>query len=122
MEEELVRVEKELTDAIAKNDLEGIQRFVTDDWIIIGADGGIIESKRFFEVIRSGTLTHEMMESDEMRVRLYGDTAIVTALTRSRGKFMGQEFSTRERATDVFVKRDGQWRCVLTQLTGVRAD
>jgi ketosteroid isomerase-like protein len=122
MEEELVRVEKEFTDAIAKNELERIQRFVTNDWVIIGADGGIIERNRFFEVIRSGTLTHDMMESDEMRVRLYGDTAIVSALTRSRGKFMGQEFSTRERATDVFVKQDGQWRCVLTQLTGMKVD
>jgi ketosteroid isomerase-like protein len=122
MEEELVRVEKEFTDAIAKNELERIQRFVTNDWVIIGADGGIIERNRFFEVIRSGTLTHDMMESDEMRVRLYGDIAIVSALTRSRGKFMGQEFSTRERATDVFVKQDGQWRCVLTQLTGMKVD
>jgi ketosteroid isomerase-like protein len=122
MEEELVRVEKEFTDAIAKNELERIQRFVTNDWVIIGADGGIIERNRFFEVIRSGTLTHAMMESDEMRVRLYGDIAIVSALTRSRGKFMGQEFSTRERATDVFVKQDGQWRCVLTQLTGMKVD
>jgi hypothetical protein len=30
---------------------------------------------------------------------------------------MGQEFRTRERATDVFVKRDGRWQCVLTHLT-----
>jgi ketosteroid isomerase-like protein len=30
---------------------------------------------------------------------------------------MGQEFSTQERATDVFVKRDGRWQCVLTHLT-----
>jgi ketosteroid isomerase-like protein len=58
-----------------------------------------------------------MMESDDMRVRVYGDSAVVTALTRTKGKFMGQEFSTQERSTDVFVKRDGQWRCVLTQLT-----
>ena len=92
--------------------------FVTDDWIIINADGGIIDRERFLGVIKSGTLTHEMMESDDMRVRVYGDSAVVSALTRSKGKFMGQEFTTHERSTDVFVKRDGQWRCVLTQLTG----
>ena len=33
---------------------------------------------------------------------------------------MGQEFSTQERATDVFVKRDGRWQCVLTHLTDLR--
>ncbi len=117
MEEELLKAERGFVDAIAKNDLDAIERFVTDDWIIINADGGIIDRERFLEVIKSGTLTHEMMESEDMRVRVYGDSAVVSALTRSKGKFMGQEFTTHERSTDVFVRRDGQWRCVLTQLT-----
>jgi len=118
MEEELLKVEKGFTEAIARNDLKAIERFVTDDWIIINADGGIIDRERFLEVIKSGALTHNMMESDDMRVRVYGDSAVVTAVTRSKGTFMGQEFSTNERSTDVFVKWDAQWRCVLTQLTG----
>jgi ketosteroid isomerase-like protein len=117
MEEELVKVEEEFADAIAKNNPEEIRQFVTDDWIIINADGGIIDRKRFLEVIKSGTLTHEMMESDDMRVRVYGDSAVVSALTRSKGKFVGEEFTTHERSTDFFVRCDGQWRCVLTQLT-----
>jgi ketosteroid isomerase-like protein len=120
MEEELVKVEEEFADAIVKNNPEKIRQFVADDWIIINADGGIIDRERFLEVIRSGTLTHEMMESDEMRVRVYGDSAVVSALTRSKGKFMGQEFTTHERSTDVFVRRVGQWRCVLSQLTGFK--
>jgi ketosteroid isomerase-like protein len=118
MEEEILELEKGFTDAIAKNDPEAIKRFVTDDWIIINADGGIISRERFLEVIKSGALTHEMMESDDMRVRVYGHSAVVTALTRTKGKFMGQEFTTHERSTDFFMKLDGQWRCVLTQLTG----
>src|SRR6266480_3807525 len=118
MEDEVLKVEKGFTDAIAENDLEAIERFVTDDWIIINSDGGIIDKERFLGVIKSGALTHEMMESGDMRVRVYGDSAVVSALTRSKGKFMGQEFTTHERSTDVFAKCDGQWRCVLTQLTG----
>jgi len=118
MEEELLKLEEQFAEAIIKNDPEAIKPLVADDWIIINADGGIIDRERFFEVIKSGTLTHEMMESDDMRVRVYGDSAVVSSLTRSKGKFMGQEFTTLERSTDVFVKRDGQWRCVLTQLTG----
>jgi len=117
-EEELLKLEKEFAEAIVKNDLEGIGRLVADDWIIIGADGEIIDRARFFEVIKSGALTHDMMESEDFRVRVYGDSAVITAMTRTKGKFMGQEFSTQERATDVFVKREGQWQCVLTHLTG----
>jgi ketosteroid isomerase-like protein len=119
MEEEVLEVEKGFAEAIVRNDPEAIERFVTDDWIIINADGGIIDKARFLGVIKSGTLTHDMMESDDMRVRVYGESAVVSALTRSKGKFMGQEFTTEERATDLFVKLNGQWRCVLTQLTAL---
>lgn len=117
VQEELSKLENEFAEAIVRNDLEGIGRLVADDWMIIEPDGGIVDRARFFEVIKSGALTHEMMESEDLRVRVYGDSAVVTAITRTKGKFMRQEFSTQERATDVFVKRDGRWQCVLTHLT-----
>jgi ketosteroid isomerase-like protein len=116
-EKELLKLEKAFAEAIVKNDLEGIGQVVTDDWIIIDPNGEIVDLTRFFEVIKSGALTHDMMDSEDFRVRVYGDSAVVTAVTRTKGKFMGQEFTTQERATDVFVKRDGRWQCVLTHLT-----
>ena len=116
-EEELLKLEKEFAQAIVSNDLEGIGRIVADEWIIIDPNGDIVDRTRFFEVIKSGSLTHEMMESEDFRVRVYGDSAVVTGITRTKGKFMGQGFSTQERATDVFVKREGRWQCVLTHLT-----
>ncbi len=116
-EEELLKLEKEFAEAIVRNNLEGIGRLVTDDWIIIDPNGEIVDRARFFEVIKSGALTHDLMESEDFRVRVYGDSAVVSAVTRSKGTLMGQEFSTQERATDVFVKRDGRWQCVLTHLT-----
>jgi ketosteroid isomerase-like protein len=116
-EEELLELEKQFAAAIVSNDLGAIGRFVTDDWIIIGGDGEIVDRARFCEVIKSGALTHDKMESEDFRVRVYGDSAVITGITSTHGKFMGQEFSTHERATDVFVKRDGRWQCVLTHLT-----
>ena len=121
-EEELLKVEKEFAEAIVKNDLEGLERLVANDWIIIGPDGEIVERARFFEVIKSGAMTHDTMESEDFRIRVYGDSAVATGITRTKGKFMGQEFSTQERATDVqkdsgmsqpgnrqFVARPGEW-------------
>ena len=116
-EEELLRIEKEFAQAIVSNDLEGIGRLVEDDWIIIDPNGDIVDRTRFFEGIKSDVLTHDMMESEDFRVRVYGDSAVVTGITRTKGKFMGQEFSTHERASDVFVRREGRWQCVLTHLT-----
>ena len=119
MEEELLKLENAFAEAIVNNDLQSIRRLVADDWIIIDPNGEIVDRTRFFEVIKSGVLTHDMMKSKDSRVRVYGDSAVVTAVTRTKGKFMGHDFSTQERATDVFVKRDRRWRCVLTHLTRV---
>src|ERR1700745_2182919 len=96
-EEDVLRCEKEFAQAMVKNDAEAVGRFLTDDWMIVDPDGGIIERARFLAVIQSGALTHEMMESDDMRVRIYGNTALVTALTTTKGRFNGHAFTTQER-------------------------
>ncbi len=117
MQEELLKIEKDFSRAIVANDAEAIGRFLADEWIIVDPDGAIIDKMRFLEVIKSGALTHELMESDNASVRVYGNTAIITALTTAKGKFGGQPFTTHERSTDVFVKQQGRWQCVLSQLT-----
>ena len=94
MHEELLKLEEEFGRAIVNNDAEGIGQFLDDDWVIVDPDGGIIDKARFLGAVRSGALTHDLMQFDETRVRVYGDTAVFTALTRSKGKFMGQEFTT----------------------------
>lgn len=117
MQEEILRLEKDFGQAMTKNDAEAIERFLAADLIIIDPDDGIIDKSRFLDVVKSGALSHEVMNSDDIRVRIYGNAATVTALTTSKGSFMGQEFTTQERATDVFVNESGRWQCVLTQLT-----
>lgn len=115
--QELLKVETDFAKAIMSNDADAIGKFLGDDWEIIDSDGNIIVKVRFLGAIKSGTLTHELMESEGMNVRSYGTSAIVTALTKTKGRFAGQEFTTQERATDVFIKRNGRWQCVFSQLT-----
>jgi ketosteroid isomerase-like protein len=117
MQEELVKLENEFARAVANNDAGALDGILAEDWIIVDPDGSIIDKARFLEVIKSGTLSHESMESTDLRVRLYGNTAVVTGLTTTKGKFMGQGFASCERATDIFVKQADRWQCVFTQLT-----
>jgi len=117
MEEELLRLEDEFAQAVASNDANALDGLLADDWIIVDPDGSIIDKERFLGVIRSGALSHESMENTDLRVRLYGNAGVVTGLTTSKGKFMGQDFASCERATDIFVKQTDRWQCVFTQLT-----
>ena len=117
MEEEVLKIEEEFAQAIVRNDADAIANLLADDWVIVDPDGGVIDKARFLAVIRSGVLTHQMMESEDWRVRVYGNLAVVTGLTTTKGEFMGQAFTSNERATDIFVKQADRWQCVFTQLT-----
>ena len=116
-EKEILEVESKFGEAMIQNDAEAIGRILSDDWIIIDPDGGVIDKSRFLDVIKSGALKHEAMDSEDIRVRTYPNTTTVTAVTHTRTKYLGKEFTTHERATDVFVKKDERWQCVLTHLT-----
>src|SRR5438270_1599757 len=104
-QEELLKVERDFAKAVLNNDADTIDKFLTDDWAIVDADGAIIDKARFLGAIKSGTLVHEEMELDDMTVRLHGESAVVTTITSTKGKFAGQEFATQERATDFSVNK-----------------
>jgi ketosteroid isomerase-like protein len=115
--EELIGVVNEWDRAMVQNDAEAIGRYMADDWTIIGSDGSVGDKPTFLGLVKSGALSHDVMESDDLSVRIYGDTAVVTARGVSGGKYQGQPFREVERSTCVFVKQEGQWRCVLTHLS-----
>ena len=117
MEEELLKLENEFARAVANNDAHALDGLLADDWVIVDPDGSITDKAPFLGVIKSGVLSHELMETTDLRVRLYGNAAVVTGLTATKGKFMGQDFASCERATDIFVKQTDRWLCVFTQLT-----
>src|SRR5438046_10562489 len=96
------------------NDAEAIVRLVSEDWIIIDPDGGVIDRSRFLAVIKSGALKHEAMDSEDIRVRTYPKTATVTAVTHTRTIYLGKEFTTHATPTDGFVHNAGRWHCWLT--------
>jgi ketosteroid isomerase-like protein len=91
--------------------------------VFLGSSGSRPNCSRrsVHHVIESDALNHGSMESTDVQVRLHGDTAVVTGITTSTGRFMGQGFTTRERATDVLARLNGRWQCVFSQLTRVAA-
>jgi ketosteroid isomerase-like protein len=121
-EEELIEVARAWDRAMVGNDADEIGRYMADDWTIVGSDGRVGDRATFLELVRSGALTHDVMESEDFDVRLYGDAAVVLARGVSGGKYQGQAFREVERSSCVFIRREGQWRCVLTHLSRLPPD
>jgi ketosteroid isomerase-like protein len=90
---------------------------MADEWAIVGPDGRVGDKARFLELVRSGDLVHDVMETHEPVIRIYGDSAVVIARGVSGGRYRGQPFHLVERVSCVFVRKDGRWSCVLTHLS-----
>ncbi len=114
---ELIAVAHEWDQAMVRNDAQSIGRYMADDWTIVGPDGSMSDKATFLGLIESGALSHDVMSSEDFRIRIYGDTAVLLARGVSGGSYQGQRFREVERSSNVFVKQDGHWRCVLTHLS-----
>jgi len=71
--------------------------------------------------VKDGTLKYERLDKSEMKVRVYGETAVVTGRAQSKIKVKGQEVGGIDRFTEVFARQGGKWRCVSTQGSPIRA-
>jgi ketosteroid isomerase-like protein len=116
LKNEFEELGREWSDAIVSNDAGAIGRYMADDWLIVG-ETGFTSKNDFLALVASGDLTHEAMDSSVQSVRVYGDVAIVVGRGTNSGHYKAQPFTSDEWITDVFVKRDGRWLCVLTHLT-----
>ena len=116
-EPELLRLGEDWAAAMVANDATRIGSFMADDWVIV-SERGISTKEDLLSYVRSGQLTHSMFEmAGDARIREYGDTAVLSARIVNTAHFGGQQFDADEWTTDVFVKRDGKWLCVLSHIT-----
>jgi ketosteroid isomerase-like protein len=62
--------------------------------------------------VKSGTLKVHAMHIDDLKVRVYGDSAVVFGLETEKSQFKGKDSSGQYRFVDTWLKRNGRWVCV----------
>jgi ketosteroid isomerase-like protein len=115
--ENALAAEKEVNQALLANDADALGRLLANDWIVISAYGGIGERDAFIAEIKSGQFTRKTMDLSDPRVRIYGNTAVVTTQLKTSGTIDGRSFDVSERQTDVLIWSDGAWKSVLLHET-----
>lgn len=107
------------SEAIVANDAEQIAGFMADDWIMV-SERGISTKEHFLSFVASGQLTHDAMELAELgRITVYGDTAVMAGRVTNTAHFGGRTFNANEWTSDVFIRSEGGWKCVMTHITPV---
>ena len=117
VEKKIVQLERDWGDALAKRDLAALDRILGDDHSVITKDGSVLTKAQ--ELAKHSESADELFDFEPMKVRVFGDTAVVTGGHREKSQYQGKDTSGHYRWMDVFVKRNGRWQAVASELTRV---
>ena len=120
VEQTLMKIERDVLAALLKKDVAQFGRVFADDAVIVTPDGSPQTKAQLLADVKSGDLVVESSEISDMKVRAYGDSAVVTYVTTDKVKFKGQDISGRYRWTDTFVRRGGTWQIVSAHGTPIQ--
>jgi ketosteroid isomerase-like protein len=116
----LRQLENDIAQAWVQRDTETLDRILADDLTFAGAGDALIDKSQWVAGVNYPGIRTTCAIVDDLRVRVYGDAAVVTgrAVYRGRSKKRG-EFVQRFRFTDTFIRRESAWKYVASHASGL---
>jgi len=122
-EKEVRAVLDEIQKAVLKGGVEAaafFDKYNADDFTLIGPNGAVQTKAENLEGFRSGKTGYQKMDFSDVKVRIYGNTAVVTGIVKFIGEQAGVNYTGNQyRFTRVFVRQGGIWKHVLLQNTRI---
>ena len=119
-EAQVEKLDREAFDAFLRQDAGWYEKNeAADEYVGINPDGTVINKHQDLAAVKSGDLKIESGTRDDARVRVYGDTAVVTGKATVKGAYKGQDISGQYRFTTVYAKKSGKWQAVASQATRI---
>jgi len=115
VEQTLMQLERDWTQAGLKKDAGALERIIADDWAGIDFEGKTFTKAQVMADLKSGAATTQTVELGEMKVRVFGNTAVVTGSDTEKSSYKGKDTSGKYVWTDVFVQRNGRWQAAASQ-------
>ncbi|MBA2527261.1 MAG: DUF4440 domain-containing protein [Pyrinomonadaceae bacterium] len=109
----------ELVSSYAKNDAAVPARIFAEDFTFTNPFGEVMTKEQRIGEIKPGGVMFDSYSVDDVNVRVYGDTAVVTNRSTVAGKRGDQVLSGQYRVTSVFVKKGESWQVVALQSTPI---
>jgi len=101
-------------------DAKTLETIMADDWTGFDFMGKQNTKAEAIANLRSGAATTQSVELAPMKVRVFGDTAIVTGGDTEKSTYKGKDSSGKYVWMDVFVNRNGKWQAVSSESTKVQ--
>ena len=122
VEAELMQLERDIGQANIRRDRAFFERVEAEEFIFTDSAGGITTKAEDVASLDKppGDFRLVSYDLDDMKVSVYGNTAVVTGRTTTVSRGKDREITNRSRFTDVFVKRSGRWQIVAGHASRIR--
>jgi ketosteroid isomerase-like protein len=119
VEQEIMKLVNGWNKSVIKLDVSFMEQILADDYTWTDPAGKIHSKAEEIASMKSeeGLVTSAI--DDEVKIRVYGDAAVVTGRTIAKWKAEGKEGTNQIRWTDTWIKRDGRWQCVADHVSNV---
>jgi ketosteroid isomerase-like protein len=98
--------------AVKVNDAATMDRILTDDFVVVTGTGRIYTKADLLDMARTNRVIYEHQDESDQTVRVWGDTAVVTAKLWAKGSDQGKPFDWRVWFSDTYIRTPSGWRYV----------
>jgi ketosteroid isomerase-like protein len=109
---EIRTLELRLLDCYKHRQVEVFATVLDEDFVITFEDGSTYSKTGYLSYSASSSTRIESAEIPEMKIRLHGDTAVVTGVYHEKGIDSQKSYDYHDRFTDVWMKKSGKWRLI----------
>jgi len=101
--------------AVETNDWATMDAILADDFVLVTGRGTVYTKADLLKEARNKTIIYEFQKDSSQTVRVWGNTAVVTALLKEKGTISGKPFEKRLWFSDTYVRTPAGWRYVFGQ-------
>lgn len=105
--------------AVKINDVATMERILHPDFALVRGNGGVVSREETLSEARDGSITYEQQDEEPgtQAVRVWGDTAVVTAKLWIKGVSKGRAFDRKLWFSDTYVRTPEGWRYAFAQVS-----
>jgi hypothetical protein len=113
----ILTLEKAWNVAEGSKDVRALDQLLSNTLVYTDYDGTFMNKEQFLASVKSATPDADQITNENVSVKMYSGSAIVTGVYHEKGMQKGKAISRRGRFTDSWVKENGTWLCVASQST-----
>jgi len=106
------KLEQKWTESYKQRQIDILSSLLAEDFVITVEDGHTYSKAGYISHTADSSVRVEVAEISDLKVRIHGNTAVVTGAYHEKGESNGKRYEYHDRLTDVWMKASGSWKVV----------